>query len=49
MNLISHFCTLQDFRYRRRRYKTSYVSNYAFFTLLHKSVDRGQMHRFEKF
>ncbi len=28
--------------------KTSYVSNYAFFTLLHKWVDRGQTHHFEK-
>ncbi len=28
--------------------KTSYVSNYAFFTLLHKWVNRGQIHHFEK-
>ncbi len=34
--------------YRRCHEKTSYVSNYAFFTLLHKSGDRGQMHRLEK-
>ncbi len=35
-------------RYRRCYKKTSYVSNYAFFTLLHKWVDRGQMRRFQK-
>ncbi len=34
--------------YRRRHEKTSYVSNYAFFTLLHKWIDRGQMHQLEK-
>ncbi len=28
--------------------KTSYVSNYAFLTLLHEWVDRGQMHPLEK-
>ncbi len=36
------------FLYRRCHEKISYVSNYAFFTLLHKWVDRGQMYRFEK-
>ncbi len=34
--------------YRRRHKKTSYISNYAFSTLLHKWVDRGQTHNFEK-
>ncbi len=34
--------------FRRCHEKTSYVSNYAFFTLLYKWVDRGQRHRFEK-
>ncbi len=34
--------------YRRCYEKTSYVSNYAFFTSLYKWVDRGQMHRLEK-
>ncbi len=33
---------------RRCHEKTSYVSNYAFFTLLHKWGDRGQTHRLEK-
>ncbi len=28
--------------------KTSYVSNYAFFTLMHKWADRGLTHHFEK-
>ncbi len=28
--------------------KTSHVSNYAFFTLLHKWVDKGQTHRLGK-
>ncbi len=31
-----------------RQEKTSYASNYAFFTLMHKWVDRGQIHHFEK-
>ncbi len=34
--------------YRRCHEKTSYVSNYEFFTLLHKWGDRGQTHRLEK-
>ncbi len=34
--------------YRRCQEKTSYVSNYALFTLMHKWVDRGQIHHFEK-
>ncbi len=34
--------------YRRCHEKTSYVLNYAFFTLMHKWVDRGQIHHFEK-
>ncbi len=34
--------------YRHHHEKTSYVSNYAFFTLLHEWVDRGQTHRLEK-
>ncbi len=34
--------------HRRCYEKISYVSNYAFFTLLHKWVDRGQMYRFEE-
>ncbi len=33
---------------RRCHEKTSYVSNYAFFTLLHKWVDRGQTRCLEK-
>ncbi len=33
---------------RRCHKKTSYGSNYAFSTLLHEWVDRGQMHRLEK-
>ncbi len=32
---------------RRRHENTSYVSNYLFFILLHKWVDRGQMYRLE--
>ncbi len=43
----SHQC-LAYFTYRRYHVKTSYVSNYAFFTLLHKWVHRGQTHYFEK-
>ncbi len=34
--------------HRRCHEKTSYVLNYAIFTLLHKWVDRGQTHHFEK-
>ncbi len=34
--------------YRCCHEKTSYVSNYAFFTLMHKWVDKGQTHYFEK-
>ncbi len=34
--------------YRRRHEKTSYVSNYAFFTVLHKWGDRGQTQRLEE-
>ncbi len=34
--------------YRRCHEKTSYVLNYAFFTLLHKWVFRGQTCHFEK-
>ncbi len=34
--------------FRRCRKKTSYVSIYAFFTLLHEWVDKGQTHRLEK-
>ncbi len=34
--------------YRRCHEKTSYVLNYAFFTLQHKWVQRGQTHHFEK-
>ncbi len=33
---------------RRCHEKTSYVSYYAFFTLLHKWIDIGRMHRLEK-
>ncbi len=33
---------------RRCHEKTSYVLNYAFITLLHEWVDRGQMHPLEK-
>ncbi len=35
--------------YRRCHEKTSYVSNYAFFTLLYKWTNRGQTHCFENF
>ncbi len=31
-----------------RHKKSSYVSNYMFFTLLHEWVDRGQTHQLEK-
>ncbi len=34
--------------YRRCHEKTSYVSNYAFITLLHEWVNRGQMLQLEK-
>ncbi len=34
--------------YRRCHEKTFYVSNYAFFTSLHKWGDRGHMRRLEK-
>ncbi len=34
--------------YRRCHEKTSYVSNDAFFTVMHKWVNRGQTHHFEK-
>ncbi len=34
--------------HRRCHEKTSYVSNYAFITLLHEWVDRGQKHQLEK-
>ncbi len=34
--------------HRRCHEKISYVSNYAFFILLHKWADRGQTHRLEK-
>ncbi len=34
--------------YRHCHEKTSSVSNYAFFTLMHKWVSRGQIHHFEK-
>ncbi len=34
--------------YRRCHEKTSYMSNYVFFTLLHEWNDRGQTHRIEK-
>ncbi len=40
-------CTI-PLKYRRCHRKTYYVSNYAFFTLLHEWVDRGQIHRLEK-
>ncbi len=45
-----HFCTdiHVTVAYRRCHEKTSYVSNYAVFTLLRKRVDRGQTHHFEK-
>ncbi len=33
---------------RRCHEKNSYVLNYAFFTLQHKWVQRGQTHHFEK-
>ncbi len=36
------------YTHRRCHEKTSYVSNYTFFTLMHKRVDRGQTHHFEK-
>ncbi len=35
--------------YRYCHEKTSYMSNYAFFILMHKWIDRGQIHHFEKF
>ncbi len=37
-----------DLSYRRCHEKTSYVSNYAFSPLMHKWVDRGRTHHFEK-
>ncbi len=39
---------LNKIMYHRCHEKTSYVLNYAFFTLLHEWGDRGQMHRLEK-
>ncbi len=39
---------LMQTAYRRCHEKTSYVSNYAFFTLLHKWIDRTKTHRLEK-
>ncbi len=36
------------FTYHRCHEKTSYVSNYAFFTLMYKWVDIGQIHHFEQ-
>ncbi len=33
---------------RRCHEKTSYVSNYVFFTLLYEWVDKGQTHQLEK-
>ncbi len=40
-NLPNIFFLLDfTFSYRRCHEKTSYVSNYAFFTLMHKWVDR---------
>ncbi len=48
--VLQEFCVAQSFSTCRRCHeKTSYVSNYAFFTLLHEWVDRGQAHRLEKF
>ncbi len=43
---VVYTCTCTT--YRRRHEKTSYVSNYAFITLLHELVSRGQMHQLEK-
>ncbi len=37
-----------EFASRRCHKKNSYVSNYAFITLLHEWVDIGQMHQLEK-
>ncbi len=45
---ISKRSSIGNLIYRRCHEKTSYVSNYVFFTLLHKWVDRGQMHHFEE-
>ncbi len=39
---------MKEWAYRRCHKKTSYLLNYAFFTLLYEWVDREQMHRFEK-
>ncbi len=44
----SPLCFSPNFTYRRCHEKTSYVSNYAFFTLMHKWVDREEIHHFEK-
>ncbi len=53
MKWIKRYPLFQNFgkileKFRRRHEKTSYVLNYAFFTLLHKWVDRGQTHHYEK-
>ncbi len=44
----SHWNEAIWFVYCRYHEKTSYVLNYAFFTLLHKWVHRGRTHHFEK-
>ncbi len=44
---VNHLWTVQCSS-RRCHEKTSYVSNYAFFTLLYKWGDRGQTHQLEK-
>ncbi len=41
------FKYIRTYRCRRHK-KISYVSNYAFFTLLYKWINRGQTHRLEK-
>ncbi len=38
---------MEQLTYRRHE-KTSYVSNYMFFTLLHEWIDIGQTHQLEK-
>ncbi len=52
-----YFCTVANLlifffpnlvKFRRCQEKTFYVSNNSFFTSMHKWVDRGQTHHFEK-
>ncbi len=47
-SFLKYYLLAAEHAYRRCHEKTSYVSNYAFFTLLHKWVDRRQTHHFEK-